>query len=585
MEPRSNVPALTCYKLHETIHGSVPEDLDDYIDLEELQPAIYGPVERDDFVAKLYVSVGPPHLPGWAGFVLGGFNDALKRPGEVAAHDTLEPVPLPLGSSVGAAIVLKLIPEAQVFAFTFGVTGRFLLKHEAWRRGYGLQAALNLIYPRVGVEGGIGRLVAVDAKRRAGEVIRSRQQASRATTFEAFDFDKIRDLVGGATGEPYDRRWGKRISGTDALNFAADCDFVDLGKLCRDVSASHDRDDYKDRFAWLDSVRAIHDPGLLSQIQDYLTGELLTGPIGDLDLAPPEIIDWSTVTGFRYHFDARKSFTRPDLQLAVYRDNLLYHEDDLDSIDTEYFRRKSILALDADGHIIHRWPVWRCLTGEFQFNGNTYVIDEGEIFQVSSDYLASLDSSLSRLPIHEHLGWPAATASMSEDSFNKEAAKALAPALLMDKKLVKSRMQTTPIEVCDVLTAGHQLIHVKLKLGSRDLSHLFSQGFVAANLLQSDSVFREATHQKIEALGGSKDFGFFNVNSLQAAEFEVIYVIVAPWRGRSLADALPFFSKINLLRTAEDLSNRGFRVGFVRIDTSPALQRIKKNSSKAAPRK
>ena len=42
--------------------------------------------------------------------------------------------------------------------------------------------------------------------------------------------------------------------------------------------------------------------------------------------------------------------------------------------------------------------------------------------------------------------------------------------------------------------------------------------------------------------------------------------------GRSLADALPFFSKVNALRTAEDLANRGFKVAFARIDTSPVLK-------------
>jgi uncharacterized protein (TIGR04141 family) len=44
-------------------------------------------------------------------------------------------------------------------------------------------------------------------------------------------------------------------------------------------------------------------------------------------------------------------------------------------------------------------------------------------------------------------------------------------------------------------------------------------------------------------------------------------VIIAPWRRRSLAEALPFFSKINLLRTAEELVNRGFKVTLARIDT------------------
>src|SRR5262249_43491090 len=112
-----------------------------------------------------YVSVGPPHQPGWAGFVLDGFDSVSKDRSAAPAEDTPEPLHLPLMSSVGAAIILKLVPEGYVFAFTFGITGRFLLKHEAWRRGYGLQTALNLIYPRVGVEGGTGRLVAVDAKR------------------------------------------------------------------------------------------------------------------------------------------------------------------------------------------------------------------------------------------------------------------------------------------------------------------------------------------------------------------------------------------------------------------------------------
>jgi uncharacterized protein (TIGR04141 family) len=335
------VPDFTCYRLHETLLGSVPEDLDEYIDIEDQAPAIYGPVNHSDFEAKLYISVGFPHPPAWAGFVRGGFEEAA-RTGYQSEQAAVDPLHLPMISTTGAVIVLRLVPEGHVFAFTFGITGRFLLKHEAWKRRYGLQTALNLIYPRVSVASEAGRLVAVDTKRRSDEVVRSRQQASRATTFETFDLDKARDLVGSATGQPFDRRWGKRISGTDQLSFTTDIEFSGLGKLCRDVDSAHDRDDYKDRFAWLDSVRLIHDPELLTQIQEYLVGEILTGPLGDLDLAPPEIIDWSQVVGFRYHYEARQSFTRPDIQLSIYRNNLLRLEDDLDSVDVNYFRRKTI---------------------------------------------------------------------------------------------------------------------------------------------------------------------------------------------------------------------------------------------------
>ena len=271
-----------------------------------------------------------------------------------------------------------------------------------------------------------------------------------------------------------DDKWGKRPTGGDPLSFAAEIDFPGLGKVCRELTEANDRDDYKDRFGWLDSIRPIYDPQLLKSIEEDLVLQLLVGDFINLDLAPPEIVDWSRVTGFQYHFDYRQNFIRPELQLSIYLSNLRYHENEDDYVNVEYFRRKSIRALDADGTEIYRWSVWRCLTGEFEVNAATYVIDEGAIFEVSSDYLSVLNEDLSRMPLQEDLAWPIATESMNEDSFNRKSAAALAPALLMDKKLVNSRMQTTPIEVCDVLTANRQLIHAKLKFGSRDLSHLFS---------------------------------------------------------------------------------------------------------------
>ena len=178
---------FSCYRLRDKLAVAVPADLDDYIDEEE-RPRIYGPLDMGDFVAKLYVSQSAPHHPPWERFIRSGF-EALED--------------LPFVTSIGAAVVLALRPEDQHFAFTFGTLGRFLLKQDAWQRGYGLQTALNLIYPRAG-DSSSGKLVAVDAKRRTGNVMRSRRQASKATSFEAFDVDKVRDLMGGATGAPHD---------------------------------------------------------------------------------------------------------------------------------------------------------------------------------------------------------------------------------------------------------------------------------------------------------------------------------------------------------------------------------------------
>jgi hypothetical protein len=43
---------------------------------------------------------------------------------------------------------------------------------------------------------------------------------------------------------------------------------------------------------------------------------------------------------------------------------------------------------------------------------------------------------------------------------------------------------------------------------------------------------------------------------------------VAAWRGRTIAGALPFFSKVNLERTASDLLNRGFKIALAQVDYS-----------------
>lgn len=170
--------SFSCYRLRDTLGGVAPEDLDDYIDEDE-RPRIYGPLDMGNFVAKLYISESVPHHPAWQGFLKSGFEDVAD---------------LPMVASTGAALILSLQPEDQHFAFTFGNLGRFLLKQEAWRRGYGLRAALNLIYPRSDGSSS-GKLVAVDAKRRSATTMRSRRQTSKATSFEAFDLTWLIRLV------------------------------------------------------------------------------------------------------------------------------------------------------------------------------------------------------------------------------------------------------------------------------------------------------------------------------------------------------------------------------------------------------
>jgi uncharacterized protein (TIGR04141 family) len=292
-----------------------------------------------------------------------------------------------------------------------------------------------------------------------------------------------------------------------------------------------------------------------------------------VQLASPNVIDRE---GFRYHFEARgkQKVTRPDLRLGGYLAGLA-HAGLLSDVDMHFLRSRQVSAVDTEGHVVHRWSIWRALTGELVVDGRTYILDEGDFFAVANDYLEEVNGYIDGLS-ESAVVLPDAD-SMKEDEYNKYVAGSSDDFLLLDRETVRTGASTTPVEICDLLTRDRRLIHVKRHLGSRDLSHLFSQGFVSADLLQQDSHFREAAQQKIRQVG-SEDFAFFDPAGILTSDFEVTYAIAADWRGRTLAKALPFFSKINLRRTAQDLANRGFRLAYRQVPTLPKKVKTKKRA-------
>ena len=311
------------------------------------------------------------------------------------------------------------------------------------------------------------------------------------------------------------------------------------------------------------------DPTTRSQLEIEVLRRLGSAYADDLELAPPEIIDWERVSTFHYHFDrpqgpARQPVTHPDLRLADYLRGL-DRGGNRESLTVEDLKHRHIEALDGSGHLVHRWTVWRCLVGQFTLRNRTYVLDEGELFVVRRDYLQDLDSYIAAIGTSTTT-LPPSGAGISEGAYNETAAASSSDMALLDKKLVHLTNRTTGVEICDLLTRTRELIHVKRHLGSSDLSHLFSQGLVSAELLQMDPEFRSKAHFRIqEAVGGRGGFGFFNTPAIVTNEFTVVYAIIADWRGRSPSEALPFFSKINLRGFVEQLRARDFRVTLAQI--------------------
>ena len=136
---------------------------------------------------------------------------------------------------------------------------------------------------------------------------------------------------------------------------------------------------------------------------------------------------------------------------------------------------------------------------------------------------------------------------------------------LLDKKLIKSNKTTSSIELCDLMTDNKQFIHVKhRKGGSAGLSHLFAQGSVSAEILLGDKEFRKKARTVLKKVSsGLQDS--VSLDNFKSDGVEVVFLILGE-DSASLKSNLPFFSKVNLSKTFENLSQRGFKVTISGVD-------------------
>lgn len=545
------MPALTVYKLRNPLDGVRVHDFDTYL-AEDREPDAYEVLQIPGGEVKLYVWSSFPRPPRWESFVRTGWDNAS----------------IPPRAPVGALITVRILidDELHYFGLPFGMTGRFLLDQSAIERAYGLRTALNIMYPRsLGTSETEGtRLVSLDAKRRSKDTMRSRLQSAREATFEMFDIDQLRDVVNAATGRPTDvDSWGYRITGADGLTFSADISVSELPDLCQRIEAAHRQDDYRARFGWIDNVQPVNDPDLLGHLQQHVVDCISRGDVEEFDLAPPEIVAWESVDVFRFHVDGHQGTNHRQLRLKDYR-RALQRVGSLDDLSYARLKNGFVKALDGDGTTIHRWSIWRSLVGTFNLDGRTYILDEGEFFTVSDDYLFEIDQFIDSIGESASL-LPRCGLGLREEDYNRAAADEVG-ALLLDRENITIPGRTTAVELCDLLTEHRELIHVKREFGSRDLSHLFGQGTTAAELIQEAEDFRGQAQKKVIELAGDERFAFFADNGINPPDFCVTFAVIGDWSGKPLSERLPFFSKVNLRRAARDLRRRGFQVAFKAVD-------------------
>jgi uncharacterized protein (TIGR04141 family) len=204
----------------------------------------------------------------------------------------------------------------------------------------------------------------------------------------------------------------------------------------------------------------------------------------------------------------------------------------------------------------------------------TKIIFDGKWYEIDATFIGRIEEVLELIQI-SNLAFPdievwsdgGKQKIESEGDYNIRAARAHGY-FLLDKKLVKTDRTTSPIELCDLLTPAKQLVHVKhRKGGSAGLSHLFAQGGVAAEIMLGDKAFRKKARNVLRRINlSARDL--MPLDTLRSSDYEIVFLILGEGSA-TLKQNLPFFSKVNLSKAFENLTQRGFRVSIAGAPTTP----------------
>lgn len=487
---------------------------------------------RDDlpFSGQAYFGTNPSNSPDWLPFLQDGISARLP---DVANRST-------------RAVLLVRFHE-RYFAFTFGY-GRSLLDPNVYVRDFGVKCVLNTVNP--------GTLVSMDKTVFDEMTVHSRIQTSRTSGVQAFGLDPARDYVRAVTGVPANERLGKVVSGSDSLQFSTDVSFDGLDDLCSFLYEKYHDKSYRENFEWYDNLQLVHDPAQVSRLDARLIEAINSRDGNRFHLAPPEIINWDVTGGF---FFTPKGGRNERLQLTDYFTYL----GDREVGSAEALKRQRVYVWNLENTDSYaRWRLYGCVVFETEIDGDRYILTVGNWFHLNRDFAGLVTEYVSRIG-NSTVALPCHMPREKEGEDNERVGRTVRNMICLDRKPVESHTHLNKVEICDLLLASGQLIHVKPWHSSSTLSHLFSQARVSAELLLSDEGFRHKVRQKIQSLSP----GYVDVipqADYNPSQIEIVLAIIDSDR-RELDERLPFFSKLNMTQATRFLNTLGYKVTKLKV--------------------
>jgi len=360
-----------------------------------------------------------------------------------------------------------------------------------------------------------------------------------------------------SSGEPL------QLRGADALN-------VPIGLSARDVLADLAEierilaTEPPEQLKILEQLSAVKNPEMKERLDQQLS-EVLDSEEGKVGLAwPHERVDengtpdsWKPTS----LWPGRRNTVRqgqpewPDILSALTEETAGQRLARVDRAKIQLFR-------DAKGEdaISQAIPLRRWLAFECELDGHAYALYDGSWYQIHHDYAENINERTEAIFDQnvDDLDFPRWEPDEDEEAYNKKLAN-VRGGVCLDRKLIRTDLHPRGFEACDVYLPDGTLVHVKKTEKSAAASHLLAQALVSTDALCNDKQARDELRAEIVARGG--DAGELGMRPTR--------VVLAMHRteGRHVtADELFTFTKVNLVRQATSLKERGVDVRIVAVE-------------------
>lgn len=480
----------------------------------------------DGASAKLYVKRAFPSLPKWA---------------KAIGHAVSPPI---TEKSQNPSALMLIRSANRVFALTFGF-GKSLLKAESWAQEFGLKFVLNSVDEDSIREIELSGFDALLQNKQA--------QSVRDANIDEFEFDVDQDVLRSIRGTPKSSAFGRHVSGRDSLHISCQSEIADLSSLLEKIFEESEKTTYLEKFSWVGRMKEVRSAIKRASLDKFLIERIKSGDLERIWIAPPEYARWKDGSAFKYPFDKNRY---DDIYLPTFIP-ILEAKNKLLGLDIDSLKRWRIEVVDENDNPLEEWSVYRCLYAESESDGSTFLLNNAIWYAIGKDFLDEVNNEIDAIP---SLALPLPIFNdADEKAYNLRVSEEDKNYCFMDRKTVELKKRgLTKIEFCDLYGPNKEIIHVKRFTGSSELSHLFQQGVVSAELFAHEPEFRILVNAKLPDTHKLSD----PAKPPAANQYEVVYGIIS----KSKKDlTLPFFSKIVLRNAKRRLAELGYKIQIGKI--------------------